>query len=186
MANHTTTLDINKLKPYLIVVILGLGIYIALAPNIVYAPTPRVVLFFVLSVIPAVLFGSDVASKFDVSLPGFVFTVAGAGAVFFGSLFFLDRLSKPEQQIAVFAIYDENGDEFSIDAPGILETKFSDKALSVTRFTAGNNLVVIFPEQVAEVEILVRKIVGAKPYRGKIKYAGTIKRDIILGSDLLQ
>jgi hypothetical protein len=174
------------MRTVLILVVLGLGLYVALVPNLVYAPTPRIVLFFILSVIPAILFGSEVSSRFNVTLPGFVFAVAGAGAVFFGSLFLLDFLSKPEEKIAVFTFRDENGNDLRIDAPDMLQISLSNTALPVSKFTEGSTLVVIFPEQVGEVNISIVKITGDKPYRGKIGYAGTRKMDLQLGKDLIQ
>jgi hypothetical protein len=177
-------MDNKYLKPLILVVILGLGIYIAVSPNIVYAPAPRIVLFFILSIVPAILFGSEIASRFEVSLPGFAFTVVGAGAVFFGSLFLLDRFSKPEEKIAVFSFYDENGNPLAIDAPGMIRISLGETGLSVTDVYKGNNLIVIFPEQVSEVHVDVYPVADEKPYHGVLTYAGTRKSRLSLGTDL--
>lgn len=167
-------------------VILGVGIYVALSPSIVYAPAPRVVLFFIISVIPAILFGSEISSKFNLSLPGFAFAVAGAGAVFFGALFSLNYLAKPEQQIAVFSFYDEEGNPFPIDAPGIVKLNLAQTGLTVTDVAKGNDLILIFPEQVAQVEIEVTKFVADKPFQGILTYAGNRTRKLTLGKELIQ
>lgn len=164
--------------------ILALGGYIALTPGISYAPTPRVILFFIISTIPALLFGSEIKSHFKVTLPGFIFSVAGAGAIFFGALFILDHLAKPEEQIAVFSIYDEDGEELIIDAPGILEVKDTQSGLVVNDFVKRNTLVLIFPEQVTEVEVAIRKIAGSKAYRGVLRYSGNRQMNLTLGKDL--
>jgi hypothetical protein len=174
----------ERLKPYLILVVFGLGIYVALVPGITFAPTPRVVLFFIISTIPALLFGSEIQSRFQVSLPGFIFSVAGAGAIFFGALFLLDHLAKPEVRIAVFSFYDEDGEELYIDAPGILEVKDTHLGLSVNNFSKKNTLILIFPEQVPEVEVAVRKIFGGKVYRRNLSYSGNRKMNLTLGKEL--
>lgn len=177
-------MTLDRLRPYIILLVLGLGLYVALAPGITYAPTPRVVLFFIISTIPALLFGSEIRSHFKVSLPGFIFSVAGAGAIFFGALFLLDHLAKPEERIAVFSIYDEDGEELYIDAPGILEVKDTPSGLSVNDFCKKNTLILIFPEQVPDVEIAVRKIMGGKVYRGSLSYSGNRKMNLKLGQEL--
>src|SRR5262245_45747205 len=81
-------------------IILSLGIWVALSPSVIYAPTPRVVLYFLLSLIPAIIFGVEASSRFEFRLPGFCFTTAGAFAVCLGVLFLLTYLSKPEEKIA--------------------------------------------------------------------------------------
>ena len=89
-------------------IILGVAVFVALSPRIVYAPQPRVVLYFLLSILPAILFGTEAAVRLKLDLPGFSFISSGAAAVCFAMLWLLNHFSKPAEKIAVFYIYDEH------------------------------------------------------------------------------
>jgi hypothetical protein len=87
---------------------LGLGMSVPLSPRVVYAAVPRVMLFYY-NLSLAVLFGAEAASRFQLKLGGVFIAAAGAAAVSLGTLMLLTYLSKPQQQIAVFHVFDENG-----------------------------------------------------------------------------
>lgn len=176
-------MTVEKLSPYLLVVILGLGIYVALSPGLFYAPTPRIVLFFIISVIPAILFGNEAKAKFDIKLPGFIFSVVGSGAIFFGSLFLLDKVSKPAIQIAVYQFYDERSKPVALDGVGVFEIRENTLGTKVNSFIRGNTLVVIFPEQIGEIKVELHKT-SLKSYTGILDYTGVRESEIYLGKDL--
>jgi hypothetical protein len=167
------------------VVVLVVGIYVALSPSVVYAPTPRVVLYCLISFLPAILFGAEAVAKFRLQLPGFAFTVIGAAAISLGTLFLLTYLSKPQQQITVFRIVDENRQPvIGLDREGAIDVLLSGEGLQVTKLVDGNNVVLIFPEQVGECEVRVRPLTFGPMYSGKIAYAGNRQTELILGRDL--
>lgn len=169
----------------IVALILLLGIYVALSPNIVYAPVPKVVLFCLISFLPAILFGAEAAAKFDLKLPGFAFTTAGAAAISLGTLLLMSNLAKPEQQIAVFRIVnDQNQPVLGLDRDGAVQVQLSNQALAVTRFIDGNNVVLIFPEQVGEVDLLVKPLLMGPTYSGKVSYGGNRQSQLVLGRDL--
>ena len=181
----------NPLNSYgrwiIVFLILGLGFYVALSPSIVYAPVPKVVLFCLISFLPAILFGAEAASKFNLQLPGFAFTTAGAAALALGTLVLLSHLAKPEQQIAVYHIVDQQRQPvLGLDRDGAVEIQLSNQALVVTKLIDGNNLVLIFPEQVGEAEVLVKPVLSGPAYFGKVTYAGNRQSELMLGRDLKQ
>jgi hypothetical protein len=68
----------------------------------------------------------------------------------------------------------------------MLKTNISDSGLKVTELVTGNSLILIFPEQVSQVEIDVWKLMNDKPYRGTLSYAGTRQSRLNLGKELIQ
>lgn len=167
-------------------VVLALAVYVAMFPRVVYAPVPRTVLFFLLSVLAAVTFGSEVASKFELELPGFCFVTGGAAAVSFGMLGFLTHLTKPAEKIAVFHVDDEANNPVDLEVPGAIEIRLGPSAVQVTKFADKNTLVLIFPEQVEEAELRVKKTNLDPPYIGRVGYAGSRRTTLTLGVDLKQ
>lgn len=179
--------EVRKMKVIKIVaiaMILGVGIYVAVSPSLVYAPTPRIVLFFLVSFLPGLLLGAEAASRFEMRLPGFAFTTAGACAVCFGALFLLAYLSQPEEKIAVFQVYDERNNPVLLDWSGALEVPVTSQGLTVTRFVEGNNLILVFPEQVGSVELRIKKALSGSTYSGTVGYSGSRTSKLMLGAQL--
>jgi hypothetical protein len=144
-------------------------------------------LFFLVSLLAAILFGAEAMSRLQLQLPGFSFVTAGAAALCLGTLWILNRLAKPEEKIAVFHVYDEHGQPVNLQAQGAFNTLLAGSGLQVTPLLAGvNTLLVVFPEQVDEVELHVKKTDRDKAYAGKIKFAGTRQARLVLGKDLKQ
>ena len=71
-----------------------------------------------------------------------------------------------------------------LDRSGAVELQLSNQALVVTRFIDGNNIVLIFPEQVGEVDMLVKPLLAGPTYFGKVSYAGNRQSELMLGRDL--
>ena len=164
-------------------VVLLLCVYVALSPKIVYAPVPRMVLFFLVSVFLAILFGAEAVSQLQLKLPGFTFVTAGAAALSLGTLWFLTKLSKPEEKIAVFHVLDDQGKPVSLEHKNAYKVLLSSSALQVTTFASGNTLICIFPEQVGEAELQVR-LTANTTFSGNIGFAGSRQTKLILGKDL--
>lgn len=170
---------------FIVFLILLLGLYVALSPSVIYAPVPKIVLLCLISFLPAILFGAEAAAKFDLKLPGFAFTTAGAAAISLGTLLLLSYLTKPEQQIAVYRIVDQQRQPvLGLDRDGAVKVQLSNQALVVTKLIDENNVVLIFPEQVGEVDMLVKPVLTGPTYFGKVSYAGTRESELMLGRDL--
>jgi hypothetical protein len=159
--------------------------YVALSPSVVYAPVPKVVLFLLVSLLPAVLFGAEAASRFQLKMGGFVFATAGAAAVSLGTLLLLTHLSKPQQQIAVFHVFDENGAPVNnLDRQGAVEVPLTSLGISITRFIDGNTVVLIFPEQVGDCDLRIKPLSIGKTYSGKVRYGGNRESELRFGTHL--
>ncbi len=176
----------DKLKVVVVSAILILGFFVALSPGVVYAPTPKIILYFLVSFLPGLLFGAEVTSKFDLKLPGFCFTTAGACAVCFGALVLLTTLSKPEAQIAVYHVFDQKGQKVRVDLKDTLEIPLTARGIEIARFVQDNTVILLFPEQVGEAELIVRPTKDGPTYRGKVGYAGTRISNLFLGKQLQQ
>jgi len=168
----------------IVIAVLGVGLYVALSPRVVYAPQPRVVLYFLLSVLLAILLGTEAVARLKLELPGFIFVSGGATAVAFAMLWVLNHLSKPEEKIGVFYIYDENGNALDLQWKGAIEVLLSAQGLQVTKLISESAAVLIFPEQVVEAEIRVRKIAAGPQYSGTVSYAGSRSARLHLGREL--
>lgn len=165
-----------------IVVGLGAALHVALNPALVFAPAPRLVLFTLVSLVPALLLGSRAASALRLQLRGFVFTTAGAGAVCFMMIVALDHLASPEEKIAVFRVFDADLESVTLEPDGALQVWPTSGALEITSIREGNTLVAIFPEQVAECRIRVRY--ADDYYQGVITYTGSRQTTLIIGQEL--
>lgn len=174
-------MDIFRLV--LVGVVLALGVFVALSPKVVYAPVPRIVLFFLISLLLAILFGAEAVAQLKLELPGFTFVTAGASALCLGTLWILTKLSKPEEQIAVFHVYDEKGAPVNLEWEGAYKVLLSSLGLHVTTFASGSTLVCIFPQQVGEAELQVKKRTD-ETYVGTIGFAGSRQVKLVLGKDL--
>jgi hypothetical protein len=158
---------------------------IALSPDVLYAPVPRTVLFFLLSLILAIFLGSEAVSQLQLQLPGFIFTTTGAVAVCFASLWVLTYLAKPEHQVVVLHIFAENGDEVSLDHSTAVKV-YSQGAVPVDHLSRGNKLVLIFPEQVGTVDLAIKPDPFGPAYTGQVSYTGTRITRLTLGKELKQ
>lgn len=131
---------LDKTRVVVLILILLLGIFVALSPGVVYAPAPKVILYFLISLLPAMLFGAEASSKFQLRLPGFCFTTMGAFAACLGTLVVLTNLSKPAEKIAVFHILDESSQSVMLDWAGGVEVPLTDQGLTVSKFVEGIRL----------------------------------------------
>ncbi len=174
----------DMVRIIVLALIMIVGAIVALSPNLIYAPTPRVVLYFLVSLLPAILFGAEATSKFKFELPGFCFTTAGVFAACLGILLVLTSLSKPEEKIAVFQIFDENGQAVALDWDGAVEVPITDRGLTVSKFVLGNTAILIFPEQVGEVELHIKRLSTGPTYSGTVSYAGSRTSKLFLGKQL--
>src|ERR1700730_11393913 len=138
------------------IVILVLGVIVALSPSLVYAPTPRVILFFLIAILPGLIFGFEASSRLEFRLPGLVFTTAGAFAACLGALIIMNNLAKPQEKIAVFRILDSNGDSVSLDANSAVDVPVTQSGLGVTKFVDRDTVILIFPEQVGSAELRIK------------------------------
>lgn len=167
------------------VAVLVVGVIVALSPNVAYAPVPRIILYSLVALLPAILLGTEAASRLELRLPGIVFLATGSIAVFFFGLVVLTKYSKPEQQIAVFYIVDNQHQPIpNLDREGAIEVALTREGLSITKFLDGNALVLIFPEQVSTARVMVRPVSFGPTYSGEVTYTGNRQEYLVLDQDL--
>ena len=163
---------------------LAIAVVVALSPTAVYAPTPRIILYLLASLIPAILFAGELSARLELHLPGFVFAATGAAALALATLIILTHYSKPEAQIAVFYVVDGNDNPVALDWKGAIEIPVSGTGITATRFVDGNALVLIFPEQLSQVDLRIKPSSNARPCVGTVSYAGTRQSKLVLGKHL--
>lgn len=165
---------------------LAVAVYVALSPTVVYTPQARVVLYVLVAMLPAIVIGAEASSRFKMELPKFLFTTGGAAAFMLGLLVLMDHLARPEVQISVYRVDDEQGRPVNLERAGAFEVMPGRSGLQVTAFVRGNQLALIFPEQLAETTLSVRPVSQERPYQGAVGYAGSRQVDLRLGRDLKQ
>jgi hypothetical protein len=175
---------VKALRIICAILILGLAIFVALKPGVVYAPSPRVILYFLVSFLPALVFGAEVSARFKLELPGFCFTTAGVFAACLGTLVVLDHLSKPQEKIAVFQVFDEAGEPVNLEAKNTVNIPITLSGLSITKFVDGNTVILIFPEQAGSAELRVKPVSTGPTYSGDVTYAGSRTLKLRLGQEL--
>ncbi|MEW6664180.1 MAG: hypothetical protein AB1512_03020 [Thermodesulfobacteriota bacterium] len=177
---------VDMVKIVVLAVIFLDAIVVTLVPGLVFAPTPKVVLYFLISFLPALLFGVEASSRFKLKLPGFCFATGGAIAGCLGILLVLTYLSKPEENIAIFRIYDQDKQEVNLMWKGAFEIPVTERGMTITKFVDGNTVVLIFPEQATKAELRVKLASLDRPYIGTVGYAGSRQSKLYLGKDLKQ
>src|SRR5207248_4166398 len=119
-----------------------------LVPNATFAPVPRLMLFFLSSAGVSILLGAEASTKFRMKLPGFFIVTTSTAALAFGFLMYLTSAIKPELQVAIYDVFDEDGKEAMIDWDGAIELREVSSGRPGFFVAKRNRLVVTFPELV--------------------------------------
>ena len=165
--------------------VMAVGVYVALSPSVVYAPTPKIILYLLISLLPAILFSAEIAATFEFRTKGLIMTATGVFASILILLWVLTWLSKPEREIAVFHILDEQSQPVgNLDRDGAVEIPLTDQGLHVTKFIDRNTIVLLFPPDVGACTLRVRPSVNGPTYSGTINYAGNRESTLQLGKHL--
>ena len=177
-------MDMNRLRVVGVAAIFLLMAYVALVPTATYAPVPRLMLFALASAAIAIFLGAEASTRFSFKLPGFVFITTGTAALALFVLWFLNNALKPDLQVAIYQVEDENGRELRVDMPDSVQLHEVPTGRPGFFVAQRNYLVVTFPELVPEQTIRIRKTTDGEYYRGKVTYAGARRATLRLGSDL--
>lgn len=165
------TTSVAKLRPWLISGAFLVTLFVALNPSIGYAPVPRVVLFFLLAILFTLLFVGELDARFEMKLPGFIFSSTGVLAAMCGLLLLLNHLATPEVQAT----------RFTLRYQGVTTLRFTSEMIRVKAgqgvsgtipyFFSGEDLYVIYPPGVSTAEISVNPT-GGRWFRKELGYAG--------------
>jgi hypothetical protein len=174
----------NMLRTIGVGAILILMIYVVLVPNVTYAPLPRLMLFLLAASAIAIFLGAEAGTRFKLELPGFLFVAVGTTAVAVFLLWFLNNALKPELQVAIYQVQDEDGRDLRVDFADAVQLSEVPSGRPGFFVAQRNYLVVTFPELVPEQIIRIRRTTDGEFYTGKLSYAGTRQTFLRLGSDL--
>lgn len=120
MSKSSTIQIIQKIGDYVFMAVcLGVVVYVALQPSLAYAQTPKMVLFFVVSLLAAIVLASrlnPVEAQLEIKTKQIAFTAGGATAVLFALLILLAYLTTPEEHAMVLSFEEESGQAMSLDA----------------------------------------------------------------------
>jgi hypothetical protein len=163
--------------------ILVLALWVAFNPGITFAPVPRIVLFTLVALLPAILFGVELAVRLNVQVAGATLIASGVAAFLFAFLFFLTYLAKPEMQVVVLYIVDQQNQR--LQAEPVSVTTLTGGGYVVKTITDQDEIVLIFPEQATTTKLCIRTISGGPEYCGDITYAGTDELTRKIGTDLI-
>ncbi len=165
--------SLDLILSVLIIVITIVAIFLPIS----YTPTQRTMLFFVNSILLAILFGKNAQTKFNLKLPGFVFSTVGAAAIAMGCMVLLHHLNSPDISIGVYEIFDEQGKRIELENSDI-KVPVGINASTPEIFVRGNSLIVIFPHGCEKVSVEIKK------YFGDIRYIINKKECLHFGKDL--
>jgi hypothetical protein len=136
-------------------------------PSIIYAATPRVVLFLFLSMFPAILFGDWISSRFQFTAKQSIASGSGVFASMIIVLLLLTHFSEPDQKIVEYIVRDcSTGQPVSLAFADAPPTLASDKLARI--YKLNSSIVVRFPDDIGTVSLLLTA--GDKEYRGSINF----------------
>lgn len=165
--------------------ILGLGVYVAASPELVYAPKPGAVLFLLVAILPAILLAAEVTAEFKLKLPGFVATGGGSFAVMIIVLFLLAYFTKPTDHVRVFRFTHVNGSAVQgLDGNGVVNLYDMSGGRGVERYIDKNSIVVFFSDDTASCRIEVDLF--GELYKGVLTYYGIRKSELVLKDGTIQ
>jgi CheY-like chemotaxis protein len=177
---ETPKVPINRDSIDIIIMFIIIGIIIcSIFMPISYSPTQRTMLFFVSSLLLAILFGKNAQTKFKLKLPGLLFSTAGAAGLAMGCIFLLHHLSSPNIAIGIYEVFNEKGEKVTINNKDI-QIPVGINAKTPEIFTKNNSLIVIFPKGHEKISVEI------KNYSGDIKYTVNNKQKLTLGKDLIE
>lgn len=170
---RTTPVDnkLTKLRPWLIGGAFLVALYLALNPSIGYAPVPRVVLFFVLALLFTLVSVGELDAKFEMRLPGFLFTSTGVLAAMCGLLWLLNHLAAAEVQATRFTLRYKGVHKLTFTPSMISVTPLQGIGGSMPYFIDGEDIYLIYPLGVNTAQVRVNPV-GLKWYHKELSYAG--------------
>lgn len=164
-----------------ILILLG---YVAVSPQLAYAPVPRIILFLLASVFPALLIATTATTQLQLEAKGFFFVTSGASAFFIALLLILNYISKPELQVVAFSVVDEKGSEVNLTPYYALQLEPNPNGLVANYYVRGGRAVMVYPEQVVEQMIRVKLSADGQVYRGVVSYAKRPVSSLRIGHEL--
>jgi len=159
-------------------------IVVIFTPGVYYPPTQRVLLYLLSSLLVGLLIGADASTRFQLNLKLFSFVTAGSAALVVFLCWWLTFLSKPDVKMAVYRIVDEQGQIVDLNWDGAVELSTMPNGMKANAFIRGNEIVLIYPEQLEEQEMRVRRVPGDPGYSATVAFAGVRQFTLAIGKEL--
>jgi hypothetical protein len=172
---------LTKVRPWLIAGAFVIAAFVALSPSVGYAPVPRVVLFFVLAFLFTLVSVGELDARFEMKLPGFLFSSTGVLAAMCGLLLLLNHLAAPEVQATRFTLRYKGIHQLALQ-PKMIEVKGVQGFGHVPHFVDGEDLFVIYPQGVTSAEVRINPL-GLGWFHKELSYAGNRKVVYQIDSD---
>lgn len=167
------------------IAILGVAIFVALNPEKMYVGPPKVILFILVAMLPGVLLATEVTTRFQLQLPGFLLTATGSVAVVFGSFYMLEKFSTPAELVGIYTLLDEENQPLEAAENEDVVTLRSDASpIPLLPIVKSNSVVVVFPQQIPIVTMTVHPCRECPRYRGTVSFMER-SRELKLGAQLL-
>lgn len=179
--NKELTSSFDNFSRVLIFISLILAISSIFIP-INYTITNKVILFFVCSFIPALLWGKSSTTEANFNVGIFKIKTVGATAVLIAVLIALNHLTTPKHSIGIYSILDENGKKINLDSV-VINCDMSNFGLKGTILTDRENIAIIFPKGIESLNVTLKKNDFVE-YYGAVNFTPDKKQVLELGSDL--
>lgn len=168
--------------------LIALAIYITIwHPGFSYPPVTRNVLYLLVSIPVGILLGSTSSAILKLTDGKTALTLVGSYVLVLVTFYVLVKNSAPEEQMAAFEVVDQNGAPITLEGHDQVRFGLGMNAIQTTPCIKGNQLLVVFPEQLVEIPLTVEHPPGSRIfYKGKIGYTGTRTYTIKLGKQLIE
>lgn len=165
----------------LLVVVL---IVVIFTPSVYYPPTQRTILYLVASLLIGLLVGAETTTQFKLDLKWFSFVSVGSAALVIFLCWWLTYLSKPDVKMAVYQIRDEKGNTVDLNWAGAVELPTMPNGTKANAFIRGSEIVLIYPEQLEQQTLRIRKTPDDPGYETTVSFAGVRQFTLSFGKEL--
>lgn len=163
-----------------ILLILGVLIYVALAPDRLYTPVARTIVFLLAGVGVALLTGVELANRLTLKGPGFAVTLVSATAVAISTVGVLTHLAKAEESVVALDFFDANGVAVPLKYGELTISPMQGPQRLTYAADDGNTVFVVFPSNVAIARVQFQ-VFGSGMYIGDVRRPAHNRAQLTLG-----
>ena len=176
---------ITILRAVTLLVVLVVVVWVVVREGRGLTPEARGLLFFLAGIIPAVLFATEAAARFDLKFPAFAFTAGGGAALMFGALWVLNSTAQPSYNAQVYRMLDaEERPLAGLSREGAVEVNAVEEASGqVPHYVDGSTLIIQYPTQTPRVRVRIRPSSRGPAFSGELSYTEP-KSELVLCRDL--
>jgi hypothetical protein len=160
-------------KLAVLAVCVALVFYVLAFPHIVLAPTPRIIVLALISLLPTVVITENIVAELRVEVAKKIyFHALGAAALVCFCLWGLVKLSRPDIQRAIYHVKEKNiGDVLWISADNeSAQVRAAKRGGAPVMYVSGSTIILDFPEQVEQATLVLHDKAGGKVCERTISY----------------